>query len=60
MQPYRACWVARSGSGIDSVALYNQNAGAGANYDMYFNQMAVTVPEPSTIAMVAVGLLGAC
>jgi hypothetical protein len=45
-------------SGIDSVALYNQNAGSGGNYDLYFNQMAI-VPEPSTVALVTVGLLGA-
>jgi hypothetical protein len=45
-----------TGSGIDSVALYNQNAGGGANYDMYFNQMAI-VPEPATVTLVGFGLL---
>ncbi len=29
------------GSGIDSVALYNQWAGNGQNYDMFFNSMTV-------------------
>jgi hypothetical protein len=48
-----------SGSGIDSVALYNQNAGSGNHYDVYFDQMAITVPEPATAALVAAGLLGA-
>ncbi|MGO9527920.1 MAG: cellulase family glycosylhydrolase [Verrucomicrobiia bacterium] len=30
------------GSAINSVALYNQFAGQGANYDLYFNSMSIT------------------
>jgi len=51
------------GSGIDSVALYNQWAGNGQNYDLFFNSMAVigdygikSIQVPgNTTAVIAVG-----
>lgn len=45
------------GSGIDSVALYNQYAGSGQNYDLFFNSMSI-VPEPSTLVLALAGLAG--
>ena len=45
-------------SGVTSFQLYNSNTGdGGAQNNLYFNNLSV-VPEPSAIALVAVGLTG--
>lgn len=44
-------------AGIDSVTLYSQQNTTDAYHNMYFNSMAI-IPEPSSIALVGVGLLG--
>lgn len=45
-----------AGSGIGSVALYNQYAGSGQNYDLFFNNMEVNaVPEPSVLGLLLLG-----
>ena len=44
-------------SGIDGVRLFSNNQGAGDN--LGFNNLAI-IPEPSTVALVGIGLLGAC
>jgi hypothetical protein len=46
-----------AGNGIDSIALYNQNAGEGGAADAYFNSLAI-VPEPSTYLLAIAGLAG--
>ncbi len=53
------------GSGaINSFALYNENAGSGQNYDLFFNNVSVqddasssAVPEPGVIVLLIGGLL---
>lgn len=41
-----------SGSTIDSVALYNQQAGDGQNFDLFFNNMQI-IPEPGVATLIA-------
>lgn len=47
-----------AGTGIDQFRFFNANAGAGSSADAFVNSLAI-VPEPSTIVLVGVGLLGA-
>jgi len=48
----------RSGDEIAEIRLFNANAGSGGSYNDFYNNLTV-VPEPSSIALVAAGLLGA-
>ncbi len=43
---------------ISQIRLFNFNAGSGSSYNAFFNNLTV-VPEPSSIMLVIVGLLGA-
>ena len=36
--------VGTAGSTIDSIAIYNRNAGSGPNYDAYFNSLQIIGP----------------
>ncbi len=44
-------------SGLTSFTLYNSNANNASGDNLYFNNLSV-VPEPSAIALIAVGLTG--
>ena len=47
-----------AGAGIESLALYNQNAGPGSSHDAFFNNLLVTtgsVPEPRITAVAVSG-----
>jgi hypothetical protein len=44
--------------GISSFSLYANELGPGDNRQPYFNDFAVTVPEPSTYALLALGAAG--
>jgi hypothetical protein len=46
------------GAGIDSVALYNQWAGNGQNFDLFFNSMSVTGVVSSPFTITSIKLLG--
>jgi PEP-CTERM motif-containing protein len=48
----------QSDEGIAQIRLFNFNAGGGSASDAFFNNLAV-VPEPSTVALVGLSLLGA-
>jgi hypothetical protein len=45
-------------SDFDNVGLYNTHAGPGSDHDAFFNSIAI-IPEPTTFALVGMGLLGA-
>lgn len=42
---------------IDEIRYFNANAGSGGNFDAFGNSLAV-VPEPATLALSGLGLLG--
>ncbi len=44
-------------SGVTSFRVYNSNATNSASDNLYFNNLSV-VPEPSSIALIAIGLTG--
>jgi hypothetical protein len=47
-----------TGTDIEQIRFFNFNAGAGSNHDAFYNNLQI-IPEPSTVVMVGVGLLGA-
>jgi hypothetical protein len=46
------------GTDIERIRFFNANAGSGSNNDAFYNNLQI-IPEPSTVVMVGLGLLGA-
>ena len=45
-------------SGVTSFRVYNSNASNSASDNLYFNNLAITVPEPSSVIVAVIGLAG--
>lgn len=50
--------ISQTDEGIAQIRLFNFNAGSGGAANAFFNNLAI-VPEPSTMALVGLGLFGA-
>jgi hypothetical protein len=46
------------GSSVDQIRIFNFNAGSGGSANVYANSLQV-IPEPTTMAMMGIGLAGA-
>lgn len=49
--------LASAATGVSQFQVFDNNAGQGPNYDVFFNSPTV-VPEPGTVSAVAMGTLG--